>query len=283
MVSTQSNAANTPVVPRSRHIVMVMEENQSYASVVGDSSVWPHYNNLISHGALPTNYFANAHPSIPNYFMLTTGQTLTSNDNSTAVWNVDNLARRMLAANVTFRVYAEGISRGYVGGNSGLYVIRHNPFAMLSDVAGDSQVANNVIWPFTQFAKDIAAKSLPEFSFIVPDINDDAHSASPQIADDWLQSNIVEPLSSDSAFQPGGDGLLIVDFDESVTSDTAHGGGHVAPVFWGPIVMPGFRQQSGTVYQHQSMLLTVMQALGLTNPPGAAANAPSMGEFFVQK
>ncbi|HUN83707.1 MAG TPA: alkaline phosphatase family protein [Terracidiphilus sp.] len=283
MVSTQSNAANTPVVPRSRHIVMVMEENQSYASVVGDSSVWPHYNNLISHGALPTNYFANAHPSIPNYFMLTTGQTLTSNDNSTAVWNVDNLARRMLAANVTFRVYAEGISRGYVGGNSGLYVIRHNPFAMLSDVAGNSQVANNVIWPFTQFAKDIAAKSLPEFSFIVPDINDDAHSASPQIADDWLQSNIVEPLSSDSAFQPGGDGLLIVNFDESVTSDTAHGGGHVAPVFWGPIVMPGFRQQSGTVYQHQSMLLTVMQALGLTNPPGAAANAPSMGEFFVQK
>ncbi len=36
---------------------------------------------------------------------------------------------------VTFRIYAEGITQGYVGGDTGLYLIRHNPFAMLSDVA----------------------------------------------------------------------------------------------------------------------------------------------------
>lgn len=269
--------------PASKHIVMVMEENQSYSSVVGNTTGWPHLNQLISQGALATNYYADGHSSIPNYFMLTTGQTLTFDDSSTTVWNVDNIARRMLAANVPFKVYTEGIQRGYLGGNTGLYVIRHNPFAMLSDVADNPQVANTVIQPFSQFGSDVSGRSLPDFSFIVPDINDDAHSASVQQADSWLQANIVGPLSGYPAFQPGGDGVLIVLFDESVLSDTAHGGGHIAAVFWGPLVQSGYSQTSSTVYQHESMLRTVMESLALQNPPGAAANAPDMAEFFVQK
>jgi phospholipase C len=277
MISVQVQAA------ASKHVVMVMEENQSYASVAGNVNAWPHLNDLISKGALATNYYADAHFSIPNYFMLTTGQTLTFDDNSAMIWNVDNIARRMLAANVSFRVYAEGISRGYLGGNTGLYVRRHNPFAMLSDIANNTQVANQVIWPFSQLTADLASHSLPEFSFIIPDLNDDAHSAPPLQADGWLQANVVAPLSAYSAFQPGGDGVLIVDFDESIDSDVAHGGGHVAPVFWGPIVKSGFLQTSSTVFQHESMLRTVMESLQLQNPPGAAASAPSMAEFFVQK
>lgn len=270
------------MVAGSKHVVMVMEENQSYASVVGNTTDWPHLNALIGNGALPTNYYADTHPSIGNYFMLTTGQILTNDDSSTQVWNVDNIARRMLASGVSFRVYAEGIAQGYLGGDTGLYMIRHNPFAMLSDVAGNAQVAGQTIWPFTQFAADVAANNAPEFSYIVPNIDDDAHTGTPLEADDWLQANVIAPLSTSAAFQPGGDGILIVDFDESLDSDTAYGGGHVTPVLWGPQVKAGYRQASATVYQHESMLLTVMDALGLSDPPGAA-NAPAMGEFFVQK
>ncbi len=269
--------------PQSKHVVMVMEENESYSTVVGKTSVWPNLNNLISNGALPTNYYASTHPSIGNYLMLTTGQVLTNNDNSTTVWNVDNLARRMLSSGVSFKIYAEGISQGYVGGNTGPYLIRHEPFALLSDIADSTQVANQHIWPFTQFATDAANGTLPEFSFIVPDVNDDAHNGTPQQADSWLQSKIVNPLSNNSAFAPGGDGVLIVDFDEAADSDTEHGGGHVAVVLWGPNVKAGFTQTSNTVYQHQSMLRTVMELLQLSNPPGAAASAPLMTEFFVQK
>jgi phosphatidylinositol-3-phosphatase len=269
--------------PASKHVVMVMEENQSYSSVVDNSTAWPHLNQLMSQGSLPINYFADGHSSIPNYFMLTTGQTLTFDDNSTTIWNVDNIARRMLAANVSFKVYAEGIPRGYLGGNTGLYVRRHNPFSMLSDINNNAQVASQVIWPFSQFAADAANHTLPAFSFIIPDLNDDAHNGSPRQADAWLQANVVGPLSGYPSFQPGGDGVLIVDFDESVDTDVVHGGGHVAPVFWGPIVKSGFTQTSSTVFQHESMLRTVMELLQLQNPPGAAANAPSMAEFFVQK
>lgn len=277
--ATVTVQAQTPP-PQPPHIVLVVEENQSYGTVIR-SSAWPNLNQLIANGALPTNYYANAHPSIGNYFMLTSGQLLTSNDLSTRVWNVDNLARRMLAANIPFRIYAEGISRGYVGGNSGPYLIRHNPFALFSDIANNAQVANQVIWPFSQFAIDLANGTLPEFSYIIPNVNDDAHDGTPQQADTWLQTNVVLPLSNNSAFSPGGDGLLIVDFDEAVDSDTRYGGGHVSPVFWGPLAKVGYTQTSTTLYQHQSMLRSLMELLNLPNPPGKAAGAPSMSEFFT--
>lgn len=279
-VSGSASVTVQAQVPRSKHVVMVMEENQSYSTVVGNTSVWPNLNALIGQGALPTNYYADTHPSIGNYFMLTTGQILTNDDTSTQVFNVDNVARRMLAAGVMFRIYAEGITQGYVGGDTGLYLIRHNPFAMLSDVADDPTVANATIWPFSQFAADAASGNLPEYSFIVPDVNDDAHNGTPQQADAWLEANVVTPLSSTAAFSAGGDGVLIVDFDEAATSDTTHGGGHVAPVLWGPLVKAGYQQTSATVYQHESMLRTTMELLGLTNPMGAAATAPDMAEFF---
>jgi acid phosphatase len=278
-VTVQAQAQTSAGIT-SKHIVVVMEENQSYATVVGNTADWPNLNSLITHSALPTNYYADTHPSIGNYFMLTTGQILTNDDTSTKVWNVDNVARRMLAAGVTFRVYAEGVTDGYVGGDKALYVIRHNPFAMLSDVAGNATVANAVIWPFSQFATDVASGNLPEFSFVVPDLNDDAHNGTPKKADQWLQSNVVGLLSNDTAFQSGGDGVLIVDFDEAATTDTAHGGGHVCPVLWGPILKSGYEQTSATVYQHESLLRTIMELLRLANPPGAAGHAPDMMEFF---
>jgi acid phosphatase len=73
-----------------------------------------------------------------------------------------------------------------------------------------------------------------------------------------------------------------VEFDEAATSDITNGGGHVSPVLWGPPVKVGYTQTSSTLYQHQSMLRTVMDLLQLPNPPGAAATAPSMSEFFTQ-
>src|SRR3569833_566300 len=254
--SISSNPSPTPTqtpapagIPTNKHVVLVTEENQSYASVAGNAA-WPHLNALIKAGGLANNYFADGHPSIPNYFMLTTGQTLTFDDSSTKVWDVDSIARRMLAAKVAFKVYAEGIKQGYVGGNTGLYVIRHNPFAMLSDVASNAPVANQVIQPFSLFTTDAANKTLPAFSFVVPDLNDDAHNGTPQAADNWLQSNIIGPLAANPAFQTGGDGLLIVLFDESVDIDIVNGGGRVACVFWGPIVKTGYTQTSKNGGRH---------------------------------
>ena len=125
-----------------------------------------------------------------------------------------------------------------------------------------------------------ANNALPQFSFIVPDIDDDAHSAARRSTPTtWLQANVIAPLSGIAAFQSGGDGILIVDFDESLDSDTAYGGGHVAPVLWGPHVKAGYQQASATVYQHESMLLTVMDALGSQRSSGRCAMLPRWASF----
>lgn len=282
-LAPQSSSSSASALPRSKHVVLVMEENHGYSSIVGDTSAWPTLNAMIRKGSLATHYYADAHPSIGDYFMLTTGKTLTNNDNSRTVWNVDSIARRMQSDGVSFRIYAEGISRGYVGGNTGLYLIRHNPFAMLSDIADNKAVANRHIFPFTQFATDAANGALPEYSYIVPDVDDDAHNGTPHQADTWLREKVVGPLAAHSSFKPGGDGVLIVDFDEAANSDRTHGGGHIAVVLWGPLVKADYKQASSTVYQHQSMLRTEMELLGLSNPPGAAAGAPLMNEFFIHK
>jgi hypothetical protein len=52
--------------------VLVVEENSSYSEVIGSSEM-PYLNSLATQYGLATQYFANTHSSIGNYFMLTTG------------------------------------------------------------------------------------------------------------------------------------------------------------------------------------------------------------------
>lgn len=257
--------------------MLLVEENQSYESVVGSSTAWPYLNSLASQYGLATQYYANTHPSIDNYFMMTAGQAVASNDDGfTATVSVDNLVRHILASGKTWKAYAESLpSVGYDSGSAGTYVLWHNPFAYFSDVRNSSQSGNLV--PFSQFATDLANNQLPDFSYILPNIMDDAHTGTPAAADAWLQQNMA-PLLASPVFQK--DGLLIITFDESFDSDTTFGGGHVATVMIGPYVIPG--HQSTIVYQHPSLLRTVMEALGMTAGfPADAATAPDMAEFFT--
>jgi hypothetical protein len=261
-------------VPASKHVFVVVEENHSYSSVVGNSSM-PYFNSLANRYGLATNYYANTHPSIGNYFMMTTGQIITNNDGYASVVTADNIVRRLLSAGKTWKSYAESLpSVGYTGGNTGSYLKRHNPFAYFSDVANSSMEKLNLV-PFTQFSKDLTNNTLPEFSFIVPNACNDAHDCSLSTADNWLKANI-DPLINSATFQQ--DGILVIVFDESTSSDTAHGGGHIAAIVVSPKAKLAFK--STTFYQHQSLLKMVMSALGLTSFPGAAATASNMSEFF---
>src|SRR6185312_15504230 len=126
-------------VPHSNHVVMVMEENHGYSSVIGSSSM-PYLNSLAKEYGLATQYYANTHPSIGNYFMLTTGQIITNNDGYNGTVTADNLVRHLLNGGLTWKSYAEGLPYvGYTGGDTGRYIRHHNPFTYLSDVM-NSQV-----------------------------------------------------------------------------------------------------------------------------------------------
>jgi hypothetical protein len=87
-------------VPGVGHVVLVVEENSSYSEVIGSSEM-PYLNSLAAQYGLATRYFANTHPSIGNYFMLTTGQIVTNDDSFTGTVDVDNIVRELLASGKT--------------------------------------------------------------------------------------------------------------------------------------------------------------------------------------
>jgi acid phosphatase len=269
-------APTTPAnQPTFKQVVLVVEENHSYSEVVGNSSM-PYFNSLIAKYGLAAQYFANAHPSLPNYLMLTTGLPESFDDNFTGIINDDNVVREMVKAGKSWKAYAESLpSIGYLGGDSGDYARRHNPFTYLSDIQTDSTEAANIV-PFTQFATDLANNGLPQYSFVVPNLMNDGHDGSLAQADSWLQTNIG-PLIASPTFQSSG--LLVITFDEGNQADIEDGGGQVATLIIGPTVKSGF--QSSTLYQHQSLLRLVLTSSGVTTFPGMAATAPDMTEFFT--
>jgi hypothetical protein len=261
-------------VTQYNHVFLVVEENHSFSSVVGNTAM-PYFNNLISNYGLATQYFANTHPSIGNYFVLTTGQIVTNNEAvAPPTVTADNIVREILAAKKTWKSYAESLpSVGYLGGDVFPYAQHHNPFVFLQDAIAPAQV-NNIV-PFTQFATDLANNTLPNFSYILPDQLNNAHNGTLAQADAWLQQNIA-PLISSATFQK--DGLLMIVFDESDFTDLQNGGGHIAALVTSAHAKKGF--QSTTFYQHQSTLREILHALGISIFPGLAATAPDMDEFF---
>jgi acid phosphatase len=276
--------AVTGTVPASDHVFVIVLENHSYGQVIGNPSM-PYLNSLATQHALATAYFADAHPSIPNYFMLTTGRIETFDDNFAGTISDDNIVRALTGAGKTWKAYIESLpSAGYTGPNSGPYLKRHNPFSYLSDVTGSSTQAANMVL-FSQFPPDLTAGTLANFVYILPNSQNDGHDCPAGLTtctdtqvltntDNWLQTNI-DPLIKSPNF---GNSILVITWDESVNTDFTNGGGQVATVLVGPHVKSGFR--SVTMYEHQSLLRLVLDALKVSDLPGAAAGATSMGEFF---
>jgi acid phosphatase len=232
-------------------------------------------------------YYANAHYSLPNYFWLTTGSDVTLNEGTTKVYDVNNMIRYLMTAGKTWKAYEESLPyTGYIGASVPPYAKDHNPFAYLSDVAYSSEKMNIV--PFTKFSNDLSNHTLPRFSFIVPNNNHNGHNGQLGTADSWLKSNL-SALLANSMFQSGGHGILIITFDESVDTDCRplsycpalpenHGGGRVANIIVSPMAKRGYR--SATKYQHQNVLRTVLEALGIYGAPNAASTAKPMSDFF---
>jgi len=284
-ISKPAPSPTTPSVPQVGHVILLLEENHSYSTVIGNPAM-PFLNSLATKGGLATNYFANSHPSIGNYFMLTTGQMITQDDNFRSTVDADNIVHEILAGGKTWKSYAESLpSVGYTGGDVFPYLEHHNPLSYFSDVRNSSVQMNNLV-PFTQLSTDLANNQLPNFSFIAPNAEHSAHDCPNggssctdtdklTAADVWLQTNI-QPLLSSTTFQQ--DGILVIVFDESDDSDSQNGGGHVVMAIVSSKAKSGF--QSTTFYQHQSTFRLVLEALGLSARPGTAANAPDMVEFF---
>jgi hypothetical protein len=277
-VPAPTPSGTAAVVPHSSHVVLVIEENHTFAQVYPSGMPW-----LSAQGngyGIAANYHADVPGSALDYFWLSSG----SGESAFGCqgWGCpnpitsDNIFRELNNAGLSWKVYADSLpSVGYMGGDVGAYLERHNPAKWYSDVISNAAQQKKMV-PFTQFAADLAANQLPNYSVIIPDANHDAHNGTLAQADAWLQTNVA-PLLGQSYFQPGGDGLLLVTFDEC---DGAVGACPelVYTAVIGPRVKRGF--QSPVLYKHENALRTMLEALGVTVYPGASKNAAAMADFF---
>ena len=80
----------------------------------------PYLNGLARTYGLATQYYANAHPSIGNYFMMTVGDTITNDDGYSGIVSGDNVVRALVAGGRTWKSYAEDLPCvGYRGAGVG--------------------------------------------------------------------------------------------------------------------------------------------------------------------
>jgi hypothetical protein len=278
-------------VPYSSHVVLVIEENTSYNTTLADMP-W-----LVGQGTAnghTTNYISDTTGSLMDYLWLESGSCEAaancvlpagthdfgcSGDDCKWWITDDNIFREMNNLGISWKVYAQ--SYAAAGGtvttpdlaNGTHYYRRHNGATWYSDVLNNVDGSQAKIVDFSQFAADLANDALPQFSIIAPDGLNDGHDAGPAQADAFLKANLPALLAK-PYFQQGGDGLLLITFDNG-DFDVA---GLVYTAIIGPNVTP--QHVSTTSYKHENLFRTVLDALSISAHPGASATASPMTDFF---
>src|SRR4051794_5563362 len=155
-------------VPKSKHVYVVALENKSYEHIVGSSNM-PYLNSLFKKGTLATQFYANRHNSIADYFLLTSGTVPTTNNSTTSTYDVNNMVRRLMSLGLTYKVYAQSLPyTGYSGVSSGAYLKRHTALPYYTDM-GNSTTEMQKLVSTSHLASDTQNTALPNFAFITPD------------------------------------------------------------------------------------------------------------------
>jgi regulation of enolase protein 1 (concanavalin A-like superfamily) len=269
------------------HIVIMTLENQNYTSIIGNPNM-PYLNSLLGQGALLTNFYANFHPSQPDYFALTTGQSFYTKEGPLPA-GTKHVVNALATKNKTWKGYYADVTTHEA-------VFRYFP-----EIWQNPAELAKIVPIFPDFMRDVTAGSLPSYSIIhdLPEINGhdctDAGLCMGPV--DARLEETIDPYLNDPSFVANND-LLIVMFDEArLTDNTCSGpttipmteaarirggwtcGGRTVALFLGPSVKRNY--QSTTLYHYEAFLRLTLEGLGVTDElPGASAFAPNMDELF---
>ncbi|MFF7384127.1 alkaline phosphatase family protein [Streptomyces griseoluteus] len=257
-----SPARAAAAVPTPDHTVVVVFENHAYSQVIGSSSA-PYINALRTGGANLTASYGETHPSQPNYFALFSGSTQGITDDSCytpGFSSAPNLASELIGAGKSWASYNETLpSQGSTTCGSGNYARKHNPWFGFSNVPTSSAKT------FAQFPTDYA--TLPQVSFVVPDLCGDMHDCSVSTGDTWLKNK----LGAYATWAKTHNSLLVVTFDE----DNRLSGNRIPTVLYGQSVTAG--STSSATYNHYDLLRTLEDMHGLPHAGNAAAGKDITG------
>ena len=264
-----------------RTVFVIPMENESSSAIYNNAGA-PYINNMLMPVAAYASMFADelpsAIPSEPHYVWMEAGtnvfadQTfLTDADASTSnsTNSTAHLVAQLHTANLDWTSYQEGIAAGTcpISSISGaFYAAKHDPFVFFQDVSGNPPSPSNAYCvahhkPYSAFAADLAAGTMPSFVFITPDLCHDMHgaagcpsgtAASTNITagDTWLSTELPRILAYASAH----DSIVYVIWDEGSSNQT------VPFLALGPHVKAG---GSAVAYSHSSQLKSIEEQLGV--------------------
>ena len=252
-------------LPRPDHVVIVMMENKRYDSVIGHAKT-PYVTALAKRWANLTHFYAETHPSQPNYLALFSGSThgVTDNNCPHNVGDKPNLGRQLITAGYTFTGFSEDLPHaGWPGCGYKRYVRRHVPWVNFSNVPAASHQ------PFTKFPSDY--RKLPTVAFVVPNLCHDMHDCPKAEADAWLKKKFAPYI----AWATTHNSLFILTFDEDNKTD----GNPIATIVAGARVHPG---QYSPRFDHYYLLRTLQSMYGLAPTGLSAKRAPLRGLWTVR-
>jgi phosphatidylinositol-3-phosphatase len=216
LAATASPCVSATGSPDYTHIVIIMDENVSYATLTASSQA-AYLHSLAAQCGSETFMHAATHPSQPNYMALASGQ-------ATGVGvkpGVDNLFHQVQSHGMTWKSYEESMPKN-CSGNSGFYKNGHNPAFWYTDLRTPTNTcAVNDVPLSPSLDNAIAADALPTLSWITPNACNDMHGlagcpqpSSQRIAagDAWL-SSLIPRLTAMPSYQAG-QTLIIVTWDE---------------------------------------------------------------------
>jgi len=286
------------ILPRSNHVVVIMEENRSTSEA---AQYMTYLKSLADQYGQGLQVYSDSHGSWLAYGELTSGLApfggegdhgICNGDGCSQTISIDNIVRRLTASGKTWRGYFQGMpSIGYLGYQYGNYVRRHNPFAFYSDVVNDPAQQQNMFPADPYMLQDIVGNRLANFTWITPDLDHDAHNGNSDqlaliIADYYLRSFVPQLLAS-APFQSTGDGVLLVTFDEGEPQLDNRCGGDPDPNdcggnIWSVVIGPKVRRHyvSNVHYMQGSQLHMICDLLGVSPCPGDGATSPSMLDMF---
>jgi phosphatidylinositol-3-phosphatase len=268
-------------VPVFEHIIIIWMENEDYDTIAGSRQM-PVLNDLAKQNVLLSNYYAIAHPSLPNYLALISGSTFGITKDCTDCYFKDTSLPDLLdRAKISWKTYQEDMPSPCFIGNKNPYYQKHNPFVYFDSVRNDQKRCQAGVVPLSQMANDLSSGKFPNFAFVMPNICNSGHNCSLKTADQWLKNTVDMFHDAESL---GNNTLIVIGFDEGGDKNLdgccglKSGGGKVFTVLLSPLAKPAFTDE--TPLNHYSLLKTILISWSLpdlgfsSNPETQPITAP---------
>ena len=260
--------------PNGHKVMVIVEENHSQTQAI---TSMPHLASWAATYGTASAYVAVTHPSLPNYLAIAGGSDFgVVDDDSPSAHPIsgDSVFDQTVSLGLRAKTYAEGMTGNCTLSSTGLYAVKHNPWAYFNGATQQANCnANDVPLGTTSAGNlltDINSGTLPNTGMMIPDLCNDAHDCPLTTADDWLAGWIPKLMAGSD--YTSGNLTIIVTFDE----DDSASGNNVAFVVIDPRLNSKTVAGAANHYSLTRWLDANVGAASLRN----AATAPDLKTAF---